>query len=147
EASMQAMSWVLSPISASATTAKDASNAVGDRDTDAPVGRRLEPAPEQLQLALERLEALHQEVALGGERGELPLAQRISVVLLGELRLDLRLPPVERLQLLLEPAHLVLGGQVPHEEDVEEECREQHARRDEHPGERRARAIGHGLGF
>ncbi|OLD75173.1 MAG: hypothetical protein AUG87_13980 [Candidatus Rokubacteria bacterium 13_1_20CM_4_70_14] len=64
-----------------------------------------------------------------------------------DLRLELRLVLVELFELDLETRHPPLRGKVADEHDVEQEDREQHARRDEHPGELGIRSVGHGLGF
>src|SRR5439155_11198227 len=66
------------------------------------------------ELALERVDALGQRVALGGERRELALALRLRL----DLRLELRLVLVELFELELETRHPPLRGKVADEHDV-----------------------------
>src|SRR6185503_489726 len=96
-----------------------------------------------LKRPLELFQPADERVALRGERGDLPLANGVALVLLSDLRLQLGLAPVEVLQLGLEPGDALLGRQVAHEEHVEDHQDQQDARRDEKPWKCRARLVRH----
>jgi hypothetical protein len=94
--------------------------------------------------ALQLLEAAGQGVALGAQDLDLlvPLGQ--TLLDLGQRPVQLGFLGVERLQLVFQARHALLGGQETGEQDVDGEGRKQDARRNEEPRDRWANAIHHG---
>src|SRR5262249_45681197 len=99
------------------------------------------------QQLFELFQAPEQGVALDGDLGELPLTKGGPLILLCDLRLQLRLALVEVFQLRLEAGDALLRWQIADEEDVEHEQKQNGARGDEKPRNPRDRPVGHGLGF
>src|SRR5262249_6621305 len=95
------------------------------------------------QQLFELFQAPEQGVALDGDLGELPLTKGRPLILLDDLRLQLRLALVEVFQLGLEAGDALLGREIADKEDVEHEQQENGARGDEEPGKARDRRGGH----
>src|SRR5207237_3885658 len=96
---------------------------------------------------LELLEAPDERVALGRERRDLPLAERVALVLLGDPRLELRLSLVKVLQLGLEARDALLGRKVADEQHIHDQQEKSEGRKHAGPGTSRGRPVSHGHGF
>ena len=71
----------------------------------------------------------------------------LPLLVLIETLLEIGFPEVERAQLAFEQERAVASGQVPGEEHVGEQERQERAAGHQGPWKRRARAVGHGDGF
>jgi hypothetical protein len=98
-----------------------------------PVGRSAALTAGRRELSLDLLEPTRERVALRADGDELLLAYGVALLVLGEPRLQLRLPLIELPELELEAGDPLLGGQIACEEGVGEEQDQQHAGCDQDP--------------
>lgn len=134
-----------------ATPAPDAEKSAEEdhapRGVSSPFFSALAAALDRAQFLLQFLDAPGQRFALGGERRELLLAERVLLVLLHDTALELRLARVDVAQLRFESRDVLLRWDVRAEEHIQDETEQQHARRDERPRCSKVRSIRHDAGF